>query len=123
MNTQITIEGKRLGIQLSRRAEQALSQRQTPLITEMELYFSCLVRKQVRFHEGADNLPGESVAVNDRLRVRFRPVMTHSCHVDEIAGKAPPLTDFPVVNAAAFVPHWLRIDYRNGQWRGEFGYC
>jgi hypothetical protein len=89
----------------------------------MELYFSCLVRKQVRFHEAADNLPGESVAVNDRLRVRFRPVMTQSCHVDEIAGEAPPLTDFPVVNPAAFVPHWLRIDYRNGQWQGEFGYC
>ena len=32
------------------------------------------------------------------------------------------LTDFPIAKPEAYVPHWLRIDYRKGQWQGEFGY-
>ena len=37
-------------------------------------------------------------------------------------GSAPPLTEFPIVNARAYMPHWLRIDYRRGEWLGEFGF-
>jgi hypothetical protein len=122
MNIQTVIAGKPLGIEMSARAAEEIARRKTPLLAEMELYFSCLVRKRVRFYEDADRRPQDSVRVDERLMVRFRPVMTQSCSVGEVEGDEPPVTDFPIVNPAAFVPHWLRLDYRDGQWQGEFGY-
>jgi len=118
MNSTITLENKRISVSLSNAAEQALQQRTTPLLAEMELYFSCLIRKVVRFYE----TPGsDSVSVNDKLALRFHPVMTKHCGLD-YEGNEPPLTDFPIANAGRYVPNWLNIDYRNGEWHGEFGY-
>ncbi|HEC20671.1 MAG TPA: hypothetical protein ENI97_15250 [Gammaproteobacteria bacterium] len=114
----IAIHDRSLTITTSKAARHALSQRHAPLRVEMELYFSCLIRKQVRFHE---TLADEAVRVNDQLQVSFRPVMTRACGKD-YDGDEPPLTDFPIVNARAYVPRWLHIDYVHGQWQGEFGY-
>ncbi len=114
----IMLADKSVEIRLSRAASTALSQRTAPLLAEMELLFSCLIRKKVRFSE----LHGENaMPVSDRLWVRFRPVMTRVCAVSSVAD-TPPLDDFPIVNARAYVPRWLSIDYRKGQWSGEFGY-
>ena len=114
-----TLEDKSFRVTLSDAAQRALAQRSTPLIAEMELYFSCLIRLQVRFYE-VDN---ESTAtlVTDRLSVRFRPVMSRRCDTHEVNGKSP-LDDFPIVKRAPYVPHWLRLDYKKGEWMGEFGY-
>ena len=108
---------------ISQAAQTALAQRSTPLWVEMELYFSCLIRKQVRFRDSApatDTGPAQ-VAVNEQLHICFRPVMTRACGKD-YEGDEPPLTDFPIAKPQAYIPHWLRIDYRDGQWQGEFGY-
>lgn len=118
LKTRVELNGKPVEVCLSRAAEQALAHRQRPLLAEMELYFSCLIRYKVRFHEQANN---NGVAVNDKLHLRFRPVMTARCGND-YDGDEPPLTDFPIERPAAFTPHWLNIDYRHGQWQGEFGY-
>jgi hypothetical protein len=119
MQQQITLNGKILQVTLSRAAEHALAERDLPLQAEMELYFSCLIRKQVRFH---DKPAGEdAVPLNDSLNVRFHPVMSQGCSIDE-NGNGPPLTDFPIVGAERFSPQWLIIDYRDGHWQGEFGY-
>lgn len=117
-STRVELNGKPVEVRLSRAALQALDRRQHPLLAEMELYFSCLIRYKVRFHEQAGN---NAVAVNDKLQLRFRPVMTAQCGNDYV-GEEPPLTDFPIEKPAAFTPHWLHIDYRRGQWQGEFGY-
>ncbi|MDP1904794.1 MAG: hypothetical protein Q8M09_11200 [Pseudomonadota bacterium] len=114
----ITLAEKNLDIRLSPAAEHALAQRQTPLLAEMELLFSCLIRMRVRFRERPSE---DATPVSDRLSVRFRPVMTRVCAVAEVGG-APPLDDFPIANPRPYVPHWLAIDYRRGQWLGEFGY-
>lgn len=114
----IEINGRQVNVVLSKAADAALAQRNTPLLAEMELYFSCLIRKQVRFRD-ADN--DDAIPFNERLHIDFRPVMTRACGKD-YEGDEPPLTDFPIVNAKAYVPRWLRIDYRRGQWQGEFGY-
>ncbi len=119
MQTTITIEGKDVNIKTSAAADRALSNRGQPLLAEMELYFSCLIRKQVRFHDAGDF--DNEVAVADGLKVRFRPVMTASCGIDH-EGKEPPLSDFPIVKPQAYIPRWLRIDFRRGEWVGEFGY-
>jgi len=34
----------------------------------------------------------------------------------------PPLTDFPIQKTNAFIPHWLKIDFKNNEWKGEFGF-
>ena len=116
-----TLEGKPFRVTLSEAAQRALAQRSTPLIAEMELYFSCLLRLRVRVRfyerdEGASATP-----INAQLSVRFRPVMSRHCDLQAVKGKSP-LDDFPIVKRAPYVPHWLRLDYKKGAWVGEFGY-
>ena len=113
------LEGKPFRVTLSDAAQRALAQRSTPLIAEMELYFSCLLRLRVRFYERDEE--ASATPVNAQLSVRFRPVMGRRCDLHEVKGK-PPLDDFPIVNRAPYVPHWLRLDFKKGQWVGEFGY-
>jgi len=122
MPHQIEILGRSLHITLSKSANIELAKRDVPLLAEMELYFSCLIRKQVRFRDAAiDANDDTSTPLNEHLQIRFRPVMTRACGKD-YEGDEPPLTDFPITNEQAYVPRWLRIDYRRGQWLGEFGY-
>lgn len=118
MEKQIQLLGKNITISLTSAATAALSSRDKPLVAEMELYFSCLIRKKVRFRENQD---GDLVNVNDQLYVRFRPVMTAVCGTD-YEGDEPPLTDFPIKKTQSFVPHWLNIDFKNNEWIGEFGF-
>lgn len=114
----ITLHDKSLEVTLSSAAERALARRERPLVAEMELLFSCLLRKRVHFGDAAD----ASTPVNDRLAVRFTPIMTRKCSVAE-GGAAPPSERFPLENPRPYVPNWLRIDYRRGEWVGEFGYA
>lgn len=120
MHTEIDIEGQTIAVELTSSAERSLSQQSSPLIAEMELYFSCLIRKQVRFHTTPDKQ--DVVYINNKLGVSFRPVMTRTCGKD-YEGDEPPLTDFPIHEAQHFIPKWLKIDYRRGQWQGEFGFA
>lgn len=119
MNIDIQFNNRPLSVHLTGAAERALRERLTPLVAEMELYFSCLIRKRVRFHAVVRN--DHCVGVTGNLSVSFRPVMTGQCSLDEGEG-AVPLDEFPIVKAAAYTPHWLRIDYQRGEWQGEFGY-
>jgi len=118
MEKYIKIQGKNILVSLSNAAEKALSLRDSTLVAEMELYFSCLIRKQVRFKE---NIEGELVKVTDHLAIRFRPVMTKACGID-YEGDEPPLEDFPIQKPEAFVPHWLKIDFKKNNWIGDFGF-
>jgi len=114
------INGRPVSIELTGAAEKALGERRQPLLAEMELYFSCLIRKQVRFRDPADE--ADTVSATDQLQIRFRPVMTASCKVGDYEGDSPPLTDFPITRPDSYIPKWLRIDYKHGQWVGDFGY-
>lgn len=124
LNHSIELLGKSVEVTLSESARNALSRRIKPLAVEMELYFSCLIRKQVRFSDvenGADEKIPLETRLNDRMRIRFRPVMTGVCGKD-YEGDEPPLTEFPITNTKAYIPHWLNIDYKNNAWVGKFGY-
>lgn len=118
MKKQIEIQGKSIAVSLSKSAVKALALRDKTLVAEMELYFSCLIRKQVRFKE---NLDEKSIDVCGQLAVRFRPVMTKTCGMDHGGGE-PPLEDFPIEKPEAFIPHWLKIDFKKNEWLGEFGF-
>jgi hypothetical protein len=119
VNHSIELQGKPVSVALSRRAQEELARRAAPLVAEMELYFSCLIRKAVRF--GTLAAQADATPVSDKLYVRFRPVGSRSCGAKVSEGK-PPLEDFPVVNPTAYTPDWLDIDFRHGEWIGQFGY-
>lgn len=119
MPQQIEFHGRMIELILTPAAKLALAKRNTPLLAEMELYFSCLLRKKVRFYETENP---ECTPINTSLSLCFRPVMTRHCGLD-YEGNEPPLTDFPITHVERYVPHWLRIDYKNGQWQGDYGYA
>jgi hypothetical protein len=114
-----TLEGRPFQVILTGAAQRALSARSTPLIAEMELYFSCLTRLRVRFYDSDPE--ASATLVDERLAVRFRPVVSQRCDLHEVEGK-PPLMDAPLSRRAPFVPHWLKLDFRKGEWLGEFGH-
>ena len=112
----IAVDGKPVRVSLTASAERALAARRTQLVVEMELYFSCLIRKRVHFRDGA------SPNADNRLVLNFSPVVARRCQIDG-DGAAQDLVPLESARRAAFVPAWLRLDYAGGQWRGEFGFA
>ena len=121
---QVEMLGKQIKVEISHKAEKQLSKRQTPLFVEMELYFSCLLRKEIRIRETAREKLGEefSVEFSDSLHLSFRPVMTKSCSISSCDGDKPPLSDFPIKKPQSYIPKWLKLDFKKGEWCGDFGY-
>jgi hypothetical protein len=115
----VTVNGKSITLHLTPRAQTALAARQQPLLAEMELYFSCLIRKRVHFRELGEGAAGE--VATEKLHVRFRPVVSRACGA-KVADGPPPLAEVDIVHAEAYTPDWLAIDYRDGEWQGSFGY-
>lgn len=117
MQATVEILGKKILVEWSASAEKEMNSLSSPLLVEMELYFSCLIRKAVRF--GQDATIREFVAVTPHLHLSFRPIVTKSCNVNEFEGE-PPVEDFKMSKPEAFVPKSLHIDFKRGQWLGEF---
>ncbi|MDA8382368.1 MAG: hypothetical protein M0037_04755 [Betaproteobacteria bacterium] len=111
----VAVGGKALEVRWSPRAGRALAARTQPLIVELELAFACFARKELRFHEVADECaPKEGlVPVNDKLALRVSSVIAQSCGAGRPGREAP---------AASFVPHWVRIDHSGGHWIGDYGW-
>ena len=120
MDQIITRQQKSLQLRVSKSAQAALDRRQSPLLLELELYFSCLVRKRVHVR---DYLDGDVINLNDKLSVRFRPVVTQQCAMRDVERDNPPVMDMPAVNPQRYFPHWLTLDFRRGKWIAEFGYA
>src|SRR3569833_1026733 len=87
----ITLHDKSLEIRLTAAAQKALARRDRPLVAEMELLFSCLLRKREYFGES----PEQSTPVIARRSVRFLPIMTRRGWV-AVGGAAPPSLRFPL---------------------------
>jgi hypothetical protein len=120
---QVTLLGKPMHIDITEYALHTAAENPYPILVELELYFSCLVRKQIRFRELAQLEPEnpQYARVIPGLYTCFRAVTTQHCSVEDVAGK-PPVETMPVKKPGLFVPDWLRIDYRSGQWLGEYGF-
>ncbi len=116
----LELRGKPLTVSWTRRAERQLVRRSQPLLAEMQLYFSCVVKKRVLFHEAASCTDLESLAVTDRLRVAFRPVESNSCDPLEFAANFPVKREFVSIGAVKMHPAHLHLDYKGGSWVGEF---
>ncbi len=120
----VQIKCKPVLIEISADAVGAAADRPRPIVAELELYFSCLVRKQLRF-SGIDSLRAvtdDYARVIPGLYATFRAVTTRHCSIVDV-GDNPPVETMPVRNPERFVPDWIRIDYRGRQWLGDYGFA
>lgn len=117
----ITLHHKPLDVRLSRSAGLALAAGSGVLLVELELVFACMIRKRVSFRKmDCCELADEAaVSVNTGLAVRFVPLMSRAAC--SVGLDAAPVCE-PLDDPRPYVPRWLAIDYRRGQWLGEFGY-
>jgi len=113
----IQINEKPVEVKISDKANAELNTRKKPITAEMELFFSCLIRKRVCFYEN-----DKGIAVTKGLNIDFHPVMTRHCADTELQEDGPPMTDFPLAKPQSFTPRWVSIDFNKGKWLGEFGY-
>ena len=121
MGKTVAVGGRSLNLTISKRAQAQLDRRTSALFLELELYFSCLVRKRVYVRETLD--AHDVHTVSDKLQVRFRPVVTETCAMREVERDNPPVRDMPIVHPERYFPHWLTLDYVRGEWLAEFGYA
>lgn len=113
----VSINGFPLDIQWTRRADIALQKRDSILVVEMQLYFSCVAKKRVLFDAGEGQ---EAVTVTDQLAVRFRTVQSADCDPVEFARHFPVEQEFDSAGARSMHPKRLLIDFRKDCWIGEY---
>jgi len=106
-----------LNVSWTARAEQKMQCRHEPLIVEMQLYFSCMVKKRVLFH---DQTEFDTVVVNDQLQILFRPVQSQQCSPEEFAQTYPVKQQLKSISAIKMKPKSLNIDFKKGQWVGSY---
>ena len=116
---EVQIDQRRIELRWTRRAERLLRSSSKPLIVELQLYFSCVVKKRVLFHHSADFA---TTRVNDRLQIAFRPIASAICDPREFALQFPAGRDLSTGPAARMIPRSVEIDFRSGRWEGSFAY-
>lgn len=116
---QTTLRGKTLLVRWTARAERELARRDSPLQVQMQLYFSCVVKKRVLFPESGDT-PQDGVVVDERLAIQLRTVQSDRCDPISFAANYPIQAELDSQQASQMRARELRIDYRQGQWQGEF---
>ena len=123
LTQRLILHGKTLRVELSRAVLLQLQQSELPVEAEMELYFSCLIRKRVLFHQRSDLImPDQHIQpVTEVLFVSFNPVTTAACTIAEYPDE-PLKASMPIKDPGRFVPDWLSLDYRKGKWAGEYGF-
>jgi hypothetical protein len=121
MRKLVNLHEKDMQVTLTKSAEGAVKLLTTPLLAEIHLIFGCLVVKRVWFKEYA--IP-ESETISGNLNVCFRTVRySKQCRLSHIDSGVEEPMNFPLVaDKKAFVPKWLRIDYKKGKWVGTYGY-
>lgn len=119
----IIINDKHVLIDMTSDALLAVSQSPAPILAELELYFSCLVRKQLRFRELNELVSGKQThaRVIPGFYVSFGAVTTKTC-ANLTDASVPELEPMPIKHPERFVPDWINIDYRAKQWLGNFGF-
>lgn len=115
----VTLNGKSVEVGWTQSADRALAMRARPLVVELELYFSCLVKKFVHFHDDASGR--STVSVGDKLCLYFRSVTSTACTMEmaERLGRQPEI-ELDTAVARRLAPKRVMLDYRDRQWHGEF---
>ena len=112
-----TLSGKAFVIKYTKRAKKALQTRNTPLIIEMQIYFSCVVQKRVLFHDTYDH---DTVSVNEKIAVAIRSVESESCDPEYYANNHPEKRALDSSSAKKMTARELIFDYKDNNWIGNF---
>lgn len=115
----VPLRGKTLLVRWTARAEQELARRDGPLQVQMQLYFSCVVKKRVCFPEAGDT-PQDAIAIDGRFLIQLRTVQSDRCDPISFAANYPIQAELDSEQAGHMRARELRIDYRQSQWQGEF---
>lgn len=134
MQTKLTFHGKAINVTFSKKASLQCRKLGSNLLIEIQIYFSCLLGKRLAFYTDKEmkgtwsvdtdlfiSMLNDSQKFSDNVFIRFNTVMTKDCPVSDYAGP-PPVTDFKINNQKPYVPDWLNIDFKNGEWFGEYGW-
>ncbi len=119
----IDIYGRTVAVSVSPEAFGQLALLNNPLLVEMELYFSCLIRKRVLFTPLPEN-PQQTENIAEALPglfISFSPVTTKECRIADNPD-GPLLKAMPIKEPGRFVPDWIKIHHRSGQWTGKYSY-
>ena len=115
----IVINDRPLLVEWTPRAQRELDRRTRPLYVEMELYFSCMVKKYIHFREQPRN--ETSIHLNEKFAIYFRPVTSTGCSMELAAdlGRQP---EIELHNEAVsrMAPKRIFVDFKNKHWRGEY---
>ena len=114
-----SLNDREIRVEWTESAQEALVSRSQPLNIEMQLYFSCVVKKRIIFDAVIE---ADSVSVNDRINICFRSVQSAVCSPEVFARDYPEARELNATSAK-MTPSRLRFDYKAGQWVGEFGYA
>lgn len=122
LSATISINSRPLMVEWTQRAQRELDYRSLPLVVELEVYFSCMVKMHIYFLDAPRN-NNSTTAVNDKLVLYFRPVTSTECSL-ELGAKLGRQPEIELHNkaVAGMVPKYVFIDFNNGQWIGKFGY-
>ncbi len=134
MQKQLTFHEKSMRVKLSPQAEKQSLNLNNVLLIEIQIYFSCLLGKRLAFYTDTEfngawqvekeefkSMVDDAEQLTDNLYICFNTVMTKACPVSDYIGP-PPVTDFTISNQKPYVPSWLNIDFKNGEWSGEYGW-
>lgn len=113
----LQLAGRPLQLCWTRRAQRELQRRRDSLTVEIQLYFSCVVKKRVLFGRP---LEYGTEAADGRLRVAFHAVQASACDPVEFAQNYPEKRRMESPAALRMHPRQLLLDFRNNQWQGEF---
>ena len=114
------INQREVEISWTGRADKELQRRNQALVVELQLYFSCVVKKRVLFHSRAVEF--DSIRVNDDIEIAFQPIASAVCDPQEFAASYPQGKNLSAGKAARMVPRAVEIDYRRNNWEGQFYY-
>ncbi|PKO72206.1 MAG: hypothetical protein CVU20_03410 [Betaproteobacteria bacterium HGW-Betaproteobacteria-14] len=119
LESTVVINGRNVLVEWTPAAARELSRRTTPLFVELELYFSCLVKKFVHFRDDARDRT--AVAAGDNLLLYFRPVTSTACsfEVAERLGRQPEM-ELHTAAVGKIAPRKVSLDFAGGAWRGSF---
>jgi hypothetical protein len=115
----VSVNGKPVTVVWTRSAAHKLAERSRPLVLELELYFSCLVKKFVHFH---DQAPGRATTqVTDKLQLYFRVVTSTACPMDvaDALGRQPEI-ELETAAVRKLAPKRVHLDFDSGQWAAGF---
>lgn len=134
MHKQLNFHAKTMDVEITESAVVQSKSLVSPLIIEVQIYFSCLLGKRLAFytetpldgalkvdHELFSAMLEEAQQLIGNIYIRFNTVMTKDCPVSDYVGP-PPVTDFTIKNQKPYVPSWMSIDYSNDFWFGNYGW-